>query len=271
MIRVSALMRHPVKSMMGELLTAVDVGTDGMSGDRRLAVVEERTGFVASAKHPSKWGRLLRCHAVTSSGAATIMLPGLRVVRSDDDDVDAVLSEYCGQPVRLTALPPPDPHLQREWPDVPGLAPPEAIVSAGTVTSMASAAPDTFFDYAPLHIVTTSTLEALRAGGPKTGFDARRFRPNLILSTPDEGFVENDWVGRRLAIGTALVEVMTQTPRCAVPALAHGDQPADPDVLRTVVARNRIDIGRGHFACVGVYARVIEPGAVSVGDAANLQ
>ena len=184
-MRVSALLRYPVKSMMGEAITAVDVAADGVTGDRRL-----------------------------------------------------------------TALPPPDAHLAREWPDVPGLAPPEAIVSAGTVTPMAAAAPDTFFDYAPVHIVTTSTLEALRAGGPKTGFDARRFRPNLILDTPDEGFVENTWAGRRLTIGTARVEVLTPTPRCAVPALAHGDQPADPDVLRTVVARNRIDIGRGWFACV---------------------
>lgn len=269
-MRVATLLRYPVKSMMGEAVTSVDVGDDGLSGDRRLAVVEERTGLVGSAKHPSKWGRLLRCHAVISAAAVTIMLPGLRVVRSDDDDVDAVLSGYCGQPVRLTALPPPDPHLQREWPDIPGLAPPQAIVRAGTVTPMAAAAPETFFDYAPLHIVTTATLEALRAGGPKSGFDARRFRPNLILSTTEEGFVENEWAGRRLTIGTALVEVLTPTPRCAVPALAHGDQPADPDVLRTVVARNRIDIGRGMFACVGVYARVVNGGSLTVGDGATL-
>lgn len=268
-MHIASLLRYPVKSMLGEAVTQSAIGTDGLEGDRRLAVVAQRSGLVASAKHPSKWGKLLRCHAVGGNSTVTIMLPGLRVARSDDDDVDDALSEYCGQPVRLTSLPPPDPHLEREWPDIAGLAPPEAIVRAGTVTPMASAAPATFFDYAPVHIVTTSTLAALRKGGPKSGFDARRFRPNIIVSTPHEGFVENTWAGKSLSVGTAVVEVLTPTPRCAVPALAHGELPADPDVLRTVVARNRIDIGRGLFACVGVYGRVLRPGHASVGDDAE--
>jgi len=55
--------------------------------------------------------------------------------------------------------------------------------------------------------------------------------------------------------------------RCAVPTLAHGRDPADPQVLRALARTNRIPIpGFGLQTCAGVYARVVSPGQVRVGD-----
>ena len=60
-----------------------------------------------------------------------------------------------------------------------------------------------FSDYAALHLIATATLARLAELRPESAFDVRRFRPNMIIASPegDRGFVENGWVGRELAIG----------------------------------------------------------------------
>lgn len=264
--RVGGLLRYPVKSMLGEALPSADVDERGLAGDRRFALVEQATGLVASAKQPSKWGALLQCRAsLAHDGGVEIVLPDGSTTSSDDPDVDVILSDFVGRDVSLSSSPPADPHLERLWPQVAGLAPPEVVREGPHVTAMASAAQGTFFDYAPIHLVTTSTLAALRAAGT-ADFDAARFRPNLILDAPEEGFAEGAWQGRRLRLGDVVLEVINHTPRCAVPALAHGALPRRPDVLRTVVAENRIPVNGGRFACVGVYARVVRGGSLGVGQ-----
>ena len=65
-----------------------------------------------------------------------------------------------------------------------------------------SAVPEgSFFDLFPLSVLTTSSLDQLGELEPQSRFDARRFRMNVIVDTPARGFVENEWVGRTLAIG----------------------------------------------------------------------
>lgn len=52
---------------------------------------------------------------------------------------------------------------------------------------------------------------------PDSRFDARRFRMNVVVDAWEEGFVENDWVGRLVAIGrTARLEVTLPDPRCVM-------------------------------------------------------
>jgi uncharacterized protein YcbX len=86
----------------------------------------------------------------------------------------------------------------------------------------------TFFDFAPLHIITTNTLATISPSGRADLTDAARFRTNLIVDCPDAGdaFVENAWVGRTLLIGCDLfVRIITPTPRCAIPTLEHRGLP----------------------------------------------
>lgn len=68
-----------------------------------------------------------------------------------------------------------------------------------------------------------------------------------------------------------MLEVLTVTPRCVVPSLAHGELPAAIEVLRGVVAENRLAIGGGRFACVGVYAKVPGPGTIQMGDFVSVE
>src|SRR5262249_14358439 len=108
---------------------------------------------------------------------------------------------------------------------------------------------------------------------PNSAWDVRRFRPNLLFDLDDdsEGFIENDWTGRQIAIGEATIEVLAPTPRCVMTTLAQDDLPADRQVLQTVARHNRVDIpGAGRFACLGAYASVVEAGPIAVGDSVNL-
>jgi hypothetical protein len=62
------------------------------------------------------------------------------------------------------------------------------------------------------------------------------------------------------------------TPRCSVPTLEHGDLPRSAQALRAVLAANRVDVpGFGVLPCAGVYAEVIEGGAIRTGDAVTLR
>ncbi|MEU6075079.1 MOSC domain-containing protein [Micromonospora sp. NPDC047074] len=266
--RLAELWRYPVKSMLGERLPAADVGPAGVAGDRRLALRHQETGRVASAKHPRLWRGLLAFHA---AGAAPdpvrITLPDGRAVSSVDPDVDDVLSRVLGLPVTLIDRPPVGAVLDR--------ADPDAVLAAGlaaevpvAATPLASAAPGTFFDFAPVHLVTTATLARLAAELPGSPVDAVRYRPNLVLDVDADGFAENGWVGRELRIGPELVlRVSAPTPRCAVPTLAHGSLPRLAGALRVPASLNRVAPlpQLGPQPCVGAYAQVLRGGRVALG------
>ena len=265
--RVALLHRYPVKSMLGESLESIPIGPAGLEGDRALAVVDTTTGLVGSAKQPRVWGGLLQCSATTAAdGTVLITLPNRGTVAATDPAVSDALTAALGRSVRLATSPPADPYLERLWPAVEGLAPAEVIAQRGTVTAMSGVTPGTFFDYAPVHVLTTASLRALRSAAPGVDFSPDRFRPNIVIDTDAEGFVENDWVGTVLRIGEVRLEVITQTPRCALPSAAHGDLEASLDVLRAIAAANRLELSNGRFACAGVYAAVVSGGHVQTGD-----
>ena len=61
--------------------------------------------------------------------------------------------------------------------------------------------------------------------------------------------------------------VTDPSPRCVMTTVAQGDLPRDLEVLRTLARHNRIETpGLGNFACLGIYAEVVRPGRVAVGD-----
>ena len=53
-------------------------------------------------------------------------------------------------------------------------------------------------------------------------------------------------------------------------ALAQDDLPRDNEILRTLVAHNRLDVAGGMYPCAGVYAVVETPGTTRAGDSVSL-
>ena len=256
---VAALWRYPVKSMQGEELNAADVTDLGLLGDRRFAVVDQATGKVAGAKNPRKWPGFFQFRAAYVSPPVTgESLPAVRVslpdgtcVRSDEAALAKMLSEALGRDVVFAGA------------GEPGSAPASAEdyqVDADEVIDFELPS-GTFVDCAPVHLVTTATLDRLRSLYPAGRFEPRRFRPNIIVATGPEaaGFVENDWVGRTVRIGdTVHLRVVIPTGRCVMTTLPQFDLPKDSGILRTAAQHNN--------AAVGVYAQVLAGGSIRRGD-----
>jgi len=274
---VVKLCRYPVKSMLGQDVAVSTVTRTGLAGDRRLAVVSRTTGKIASAKYPRLWRDLLTLSAETrdedSLGQVRITLPGGKIVDSTDADADAILSEVLNEPVRLTATPPPGATLDRAVPDAVLRDGITAQVPADVIQIGAGSPPGTFFDFAPLHLLTTGTLARIAELSPFGKSDFERYRPNIVIRSIKPGFTENDWLNRDLRVGPDLVlRVIARTPRCAVPTLAHGDLPRNTEALRVLARHNRITPmeSMGPEPCAGVYAEVLTPGRVRTGDPVRL-
>jgi uncharacterized protein YcbX len=270
---VAALRRYPVKSMLGEDVDAGEVTFTGLAGDRRLAVVSRTTGKIASAKLPRLWRDLLTLSVATADDAVRITLPEGKTIWSSDADVDAVLSDLLDEPVALTSTLPPGAVLDRAVPEAVLRDGVDAQVPAELMELGGGGPPGTFVDFAPLHLLTTSTLDRIAELSPYRRADLERYRPNVVVRTVAPGFTENDWLERNLRIGDDLVlRVIVRTPRCAVPTLAHGTLPRNPDALRVLARHNRVEPldSLDPEPCAGVYAEVLRPGRIRTGDAVRL-
>ncbi len=112
------------------------------------------------------------------------------------------------------------------------------------------------FDDGPVSLIGAASVDAL-AAELGADLDPLRFRPNLVVSGWP-AYAEDALVGRTLRVGSVLLEVMMRSPRCVMVDMETADLPEQRGVLRAA--------GRANEACLGVIARVVEPGRVSVGD-----
>jgi len=258
---LASLHRYPVKSMMGEALNSAQVTQRGLFGDRAYALSDTETGKVVSAKNPRKWPNMFSYRAAYTSPPTTASaVPSVRVTFPDggyavssSPDFAPTISATLGRPVVLLATPPQHAELEEYWPNM------EELANRDVVTDEAMPQ-GTFFDLAVLHLLTTSTLDRLREVNPRSRFEPRRFRPNLIIDTSgQEGFVENGWIGKTIAIGPEVrIEVTGPCPRCVMTTLSQADLPSDPGVLKTAAQQNE--------ARVGAYASVVQTGTIRIGD-----
>lgn len=233
---VREIWRYPVKSMAGEQLQTGTLETGGLPFDRAWALQDTERGRICTGKNMPI---LMQCAARLLTDAAdgvaraAITLPDGDSVTSDDDAIDARLSDALGRAVTL--LPP--------RPDA------DADGRQGG-----------YFDLATVHLLSDAAVRLLQAKLPEIPIDRRRCRPNLLLADDANavGMVEFDWAGKILTVGTARLEVEAPTARCAMVTRAQGDLPAANDVLRTLF--------QDADGNMGVYARVAAPGAVTIGD-----
>jgi hypothetical protein len=242
---IASLARYPVKAMAGELLQSVELVATGILGDRAYALVDPATGERVTSVPFRKRHRLLDWRAAFVAPpqpgglppCVTLTAPDGLLLCNDRDDIDERLSERFGKPVVLAT--------DRRHGQRGGLG----LDAVGDFVS------------APVHILTSAALERMARLRPESVFDARRFRPNIVIATEAD---ETKWVGRRLRLGVAAgLEVIERSVRCAVPTLPQAELEADPNVL------GAINVANG--TCLGLYARVAAIGTLRLGDGVALE
>lgn len=269
--RLVMLLRYPLKSARGERLHSVDVEPAGLHGDRAWACIDAADGTVGSAKHPQRWGRLLDVSATVRTPGEGDAAPNVWIevggaaLPAGSWRADAALSDHLGRRVHLTREVPENARLHRRLPDEPDMVPEWMAAAPGEelVTRIAGANPGgRFVDFGAVHLVTTGALADLadRLGRPSV--PPTRFRPNLVIDA-----AADPEPGTQLRIGDVVLRVLMPTPRCAVPGLDHGEAPTDRPLLTTLARHYRTQVpGRGRAACFGVYAEILQPGQVDVGQ-----
>lgn len=254
------------------MLADVALDDGGLHLDRSWAIVDLETGLVASVKRPARWASLLLVTSWVSGDHVCLALPdGTTCSTGDVRSLNERLSVLVERKVALRpAASVDEPTLERTDPDVDVLLHDGRLEVGEIATGPLGTAspPGTVFDFAPIHVISTPTLEALEAAGEPTAGDRRRFRPNLVVDLDGPPFQENDWPGRRMHLGSDVVlDIIIQSPRCVVPSLAQPDLPRSASPLRAVAALNRIALPEhGTFSCVGAYATASQGGSLSVGS-----
>jgi len=144
------------------------------------------------------------------------------------------VSQFVGRPVRLVR------------PDAPGTAVDRDL---GPVTMLSAA----------------SVAELARRAG-RDSVDDRRFRM-LIAVAGCHAHEEDTWLGRRVAVGEAVVRLHEQVARCAITTQSPDTGIRDFDSLREIKRYRGTRDGDRKNIDFGVFGEVEQPGRVRVGDA----
>ena len=249
-MKVAALWRYPVKSLQGERVDAVAVTPQGVVGDRHFGILDPASGTILSAKRD---GRLLAARAMLAGTELTISLPTGETALGLGAGVDAALSNWLGRAV----------HLIEATPGGRGTYEiPVDFEDDDSPLVTFDGPPGSFVDGNPVHLLTTASLRAMEGIGPGLQWDARRFRPNVVIDAGGEGFVEDAWVGGSVTVGDVVLDVYEACTRCVMTTRAQpGGLDRQLDVLRT--------INRDRARTFGVYARPQGDGDLRVGDEAR--
>jgi uncharacterized protein len=229
--RVDSLWRYPVKSMRGEQLAETFLGFGGVCGDRLFAFHYSRARqdfpYLTAREQPTMLRYQPRWQQSASLGESAVVVETPTRDRFAIDDP------------RLISL------LGRSIPEGETLS---LLRSDRAMT-----------DCHPVSLFSIQTARQL-SQALKMDLDIRRFRANIYADlTSNIGFAEDEFVGRKLLLGSAaVVQVIERDERCKIITLDPETAQADPNIMRQVA--------RAHEKRAGIYGSVLIEGTVKRGD-----
>jgi uncharacterized protein YcbX len=249
---VTRLSITPVKGLSLHHPDSIDLTIQGAAGDRLFYLLDDTGTLQSCTRNPSLYGlkatydgenrrlEVTRGDRVLLDGIIEPAMPvstdmwGLRTTTSDvvaDPAWSTLFSDIVGKRVHLV----------------------QAHGSA--------------YDVQPVTLLGTGSVAELARHAGLSDVDARRFRM-LIEFTGGDPHVEDSWDGKLLQIGAALLRGGGPVQRCAATTRNPDSGSVDLQTLRLIIGyRGRQDSAFGLGANFGVYADVVEPGIISVGDA----
>jgi len=245
-VTVSRLAIAPVKGLRLLAASEITIGPHGVTGDREFLVVGNDGKLLLTTRTPAlvniepAWdrergvlmlrfpdGSIVQDTPEPGPPAVTRMYDGRelrgRIIRGP---LSAALSGYLGQEV----------HLLRRDPEQLG------------------------HDDEPVTLMSEASLQALAPELGGTAPDPRRFRMSIMI-TGTGAWAEHGWGGQQLAIGEAVLRVITPVPRCVVTTRNPESGTTDARVLHALARlRGRDDI------TFGVWCGIVRPGRIRLGD-----
>jgi uncharacterized protein YcbX len=229
---VSELWRYPIVGLQGELLKKAEIVETGILGDRVYQLRDHGgkiLGPVPQSSSPTE-------RSILGLGASI-----------DETRGGSVLKIAFEGEIASTGTP----GFARKLDRVVGV--PVKLEESSTLETRARRG-------RAIHIVSNSSLRALKKSYPSGDFDVRRFRPNIVLDLgrDAEGFAEESWVGCSLNVGEVVLKVEKPNERCTVTTLPQGNLREDKRILETIIDANERNLG--------VMCSVEKGGAIAVGD-----
>lgn len=237
---IKEIWRYPISSLGGERLNAVELNAAGIEGDRAWCLVDARSGHAAAPEMEHRWRAALFLHSRLRSGKPEIGFPDGEWIAAGHDDLEPRLNDHFKFDVELR------PYAGMAGPDY-------AHVPIALNRYIPS----------PLHLITTGSLDRLTALSGAGDFDSRRFRPAVLLQTDAApAFHEASWVGRKLHLGSAVLQGSEETKRCGMTLIPQPGLAENPDILRNVLRHNKRNLG--------IYCSITRSGLIALGDQAWL-
>ena len=250
--KVDSLWRYPVKSMRGEELEEAFAGYPGVYGDRVFA-------FKSSASPPG-------FPYFTAREQRRLLQYRPRFRHPDKAARPANLSEAdkigAGPlPADISEL-----MVDVETPDGKTLAIDDPVLIGMLLSEVDTKHQLTLMrshramtDCRPMSIFSLQSARQL-SEETEIPIDKRRFRANVYLDlASDQGFGENELVGRSLKLGSkVIVKVLERDSRCAMITLDPDTAERTPAILKKVA--------QAHEGTAGVYGAVIVEGMLHKGD-----
>jgi uncharacterized protein YcbX len=242
----------PVKALGLVHPDEVELGHAGVAGDRRLWLVDANGRLVNDKGLPEllrvrpDWDETTRRLALT--------FPGGEVVEGVVEPGERVEAELYGQPHPSRRVPGPWQEALSEYAGEPL-----------TLLWSEGGAVDRGIRGGAVSLVSRGSLERLRReAGVGEPVDGRRFRMLFELDGVGE-HEEDEWIGRRVRVGQAVIALVGDVGRCAVTTRNPDTAEVDLDTLKVLAGYRRE--GRTEPLPLGVHGAVVEPGRVRVGDA----
>jgi uncharacterized protein YcbX len=254
--RVVRISIAPVKSLHLVNPNEIELGTAGVTGDRRFWLVDADRRLVNGKRHPE----LMRVHSQWNEESHRLALtfPDGSVVAGEAEPGEPFEAELYGTPH-------PSRTVHGPWEEALSRFAGEAL----TLLWSEGGAQDRGNDRGGwASVVSRGSLERMRAeAGAADSVDGRRFRM-LFEIDGVEAHEEDSWLGRRVAIGEAEIVPVGDIGRCVVTTCDPDTAVSDFDTLKLLAGYRRDGVVEP--LPFGVYCDVAVPGRVRVGDPVRL-
>ena len=245
---VSRLSVSPVKGLALLHPDEVAVTPTGVPENRRFFLVDERGKRLDGTRDGPLFGVRAECDA--EGAHLALRFPDGQVVDGEVRLGEATVTPFWDRPVRGHVV-------EGPWID------PLSDLLGRSVRLIRADEPGGGFDDSPVSLVSEASLAELALQSGEDDVDGRRFRM-LVHVAETRAHEEDEWIGRDVRIGGTVVRVTKRNARCRMTTRNPDTGVRDFDTLRAIKSYRGVRDGKS--IDFGVYASVVEPGRIRVGD-----